>query len=100
MRRHPATLRTFVSETAPDFTTGHRSGKPTSRRLTVVSDAARPVRPRLRVWLARAFRSIARAQPWGGSSRLPVLRVERLSEHLKRDLGLTHHVEQPTPPRR
>ena len=51
--------------------------------------------------LAQAIRRVMRAVSiWRRSRRAPVLHVESLSEHLRRDLGLTNHVEQPMPGRR
>jgi hypothetical protein len=46
-------------------------------------------------WLQRLLGTIARAASHRPSRRMPPLDLETLNEHLRRDLGLTHHVEQP-----
>ena len=121
MSRHPASLRKLYLGRAPHLAAVHRSEHFRECRLALVKtdgqvgtgpgrdgDLAPIVRPQStsgvigdrRGWLPRALRWISGGLTWDRSRRASVLNVQSLSEHLRRDLGLTHHVEQPTPRRR
>jgi hypothetical protein len=58
----------------------------------LTDDARRKDRPAQALRLV--MRLVSACRPF---RRTPVLQLERLSEHLRRDLGFTNHVEQPSP---
>lgn len=63
------------------------------------SEQGRGGTPGRRIWIGPLSRALGRVRIlMFGRDRLPILDPERLSDHLRRDLGLTGHVEQP--PRR
>jgi hypothetical protein len=108
MTRHSASLRTSDLGHASEVM--RRSGERFcgSRLALVKSDADRVLPSRAPEgacgavegarrwgWLQRVLGTIADAAWRGRSRRLPPLDLQSLSEHLRRDLGLTHHVEQP-----